>query len=103
MKFLFIWIAVFCIFLQIISAEDYFDELTLDAWEDYKSTFGKSYDTEFEEQYRMNILRRTRQKIARHNYKYEQGEVSYEMGINQFSDLLYSEFIEQFTLGDNFV
>lgn len=70
---------------------------------DFKSTFRKSYSSEIEEQYRIDILSETRRKIAKHNLKYEAGEVSYEMGINQFSDLLYSEFIEQYTLGNNFV
>ena len=98
-----ILIAVFSLFLGALRAENYFEELSLDAWEDYKSSFGKFYATEFEEQFRMEILKETRQKIAKHNLEYKQGKVSYEMGINQFSDLLYSEFIEQFTLGNNFV
>lgn len=34
------------------------------------------------------------QKIVEHNARFEKNEVSYKLGVNQFTDLLYSEVSE---------
>jgi hypothetical protein len=35
--------------------------------------------------------------IAKHNQRYALGLETYEMGINQFSDLTFEEFLQKFT------
>lgn len=46
-----------------------------------------------EENYRADIFRTNLRHINEHNAKYEVGEESYFLGINQFSDLTDEEFV----------
>ncbi|XP_075150006.1 protein CTLA-2-beta-like [Haematobia irritans] len=55
-------------------------------WEDYKSRFNKSYANADEETMRRNLVAATKKIIDEHNLKYEAGEESYSMGLNDFSD-----------------
>ena len=52
-----------------------------------QSTHGKSYSLS-EEQHRMQIFSKNREEIANHNTRFVKGEVTYSMGLNQFSDLV---------------
>lgn len=47
--------------------------------------FGKDY-SETENNQRFEIFSETLKTINEHNKKYEKGEVSYTLGINQFAD-----------------
>ncbi|KAJ8665127.1 hypothetical protein QAD02_006789 [Eretmocerus hayati] len=66
-------------------------------WQKFKSNFVKMYSNSIEEQLRMNIFMENYKMIAEHNAKYEKGLVTYELGINQFSDMLPEEFSEKYT------
>lgn len=55
-----------------------------------KDTYGKKYDPE-EDQRRFNIYCESLKKIQEHNKKFEAGEVSWSMGVNQFADLRAEE------------
>jgi len=60
-------------------------------WELFKSTHGKAYSVA-EEVFRMKVFLDNRDKIAAHNARFENGEVSFNMAMNKFGDLLTHEF-----------
>ncbi|CAH1174077.1 unnamed protein product [Phaedon cochleariae] len=61
-------------------------------WADFKKTHGKTYKSLREEKLRYNIFQDTLRQIAEHNVKYENGESTYYLAINQFSDMTDEEF-----------
>ncbi|XP_023173550.2 cathepsin L-like [Drosophila hydei] len=61
-------------------------------WETYKLEYEKSYESEDEELLRKLIFYDNKKKIDRHNMRYANNLESYEMGVNQFTDMLYKEF-----------
>lgn len=61
-------------------------------WNTFKTEYGKRYENENEEQLRRLIFRDNKEMIDKHNQLYIAGEVTYEMGVNQFTDLLSTEF-----------
>merc|ERR1712121_563390 len=63
-----------------------------DVWELFKTVHKKSYETEAEDLLRKEIFLNNVQKVEEHNQKFEAGEVSFKLGVNQFSDLIESEF-----------
>merc|ERR1712179_407656 len=60
-------------------------------WSLFKITHGKTYAAA-EEELRMTIYLQNRDMIAAHNARFEKGEVSYSMKMNQFGDMLPEEF-----------
>merc|ERR1712126_759464 len=62
-----------------------------DVWELFKTVHKKSYETEAEELLRKEIFLNNVQKVEEHNQKFEAGEVSFKLGVNQFSDLIERE------------
>nr|XP_023021654.1 trophozoite cysteine proteinase [Leptinotarsa decemlineata] len=64
-------------------------------WKNFKSEHGKSYPTPEEETRRFEIFKNNLNKIREHNERYDAGEESYFMGINQFADLTDEEFRNQ--------
>ncbi|XP_055296468.1 procathepsin L-like [Sitodiplosis mosellana] len=61
-------------------------------WEQYKVKHSKSYANDEEHDLRMNIFLQHRKKIAEHNKRFDEGLVTYEMGLNGFSDMTFEEF-----------
>ncbi|KAM8708762.1 hypothetical protein ACLKA7_015691 [Drosophila subpalustris] len=61
-------------------------------WEDFKLTHNKTYGTESQEQLRWRIFKANKEMIDRHNERYAAGQETFEMGINEFTDLLPKEF-----------
>ena len=60
-------------------------------YQDYVKKFNKSHKIkEFTE--REHIYYANLRKIIQHNEKYANGDVSYSMGINQFTDMTHEEF-----------
>jgi DNA-directed RNA polymerase beta' subunit len=59
-------------------------------WEAYKTTFKKTYSAE-EDERRKQIYIETKKRVEEHNEKFEKGETTFTMGINQFSDQLPEE------------
>lgn len=53
----------------------------------------KNYDSETEERFRMKIFMDNKHKIAKHNQLYENGIVTYKLGLNKYADLLHHEFV----------
>lgn len=56
-------------------------------WEVFKREHNKSYSDQDEENDRFQIFVETIKTIITHNDKHAKGEVTYKMGINQFSDM----------------
>ncbi|CAG9823016.1 unnamed protein product [Phaedon cochleariae] len=61
-------------------------------WADFKKTHGKTYKSLREEKLRYNIFQDTVREITEHNVKYENGESTYYLAINKFSDMTKEEF-----------
>lgn len=58
--------------------------MTIDSF-DLQTEHKKSYDAE-EDRERFEIFKANVKRIVEHNEKFERGEVTYTMGINQFAD-----------------
>ncbi|KAM7307130.1 procathepsin L-like [Ixodes scapularis] len=83
---------VVCFF--VVAANDVGDDANLKAeWEAFKAKYGKSYASEAEEHFRMKVYMKKRQEVSAHNEKYANGEVSFYLGMNEFSDLRQKEFV----------
>ncbi|RZC34145.1 Peptidase C1 and/or Inhibitor I29 domain containing protein [Asbolus verrucosus] len=66
-------------------------EIMLEKWEHFKVTHGKQYANIQEETFRKELFLKKLQHIEEHNEKYEQGLVSYRVGINKFTDFTEEE------------
>lgn len=58
-------------------------------------THSKKYRSEHEESLRFEIFRDNKHKIAKHNQRFLNGEVSYSVDVNKYADLLPREFAEK--------
>lgn len=56
-----------------------------------QKTHGKSYTGE-EDEKRMKLYFENKERVKQHNEAYEKGEVTFSMGINQFSDQVNYNF-----------
>lgn len=72
-----------------IQERQYTDKITLLY---FKEHHNKIYETYSEEQKRFTIFQRNVLNIEQHNVRYENGEESYFMGVNQYADLTSEEF-----------
>lgn len=61
-------------------------------WEEYKSKFNKAYSDDAEDKRRRERYIKSKQMVEEHNKKYENGEVTWKMGINHLSDLTEEEY-----------
>ncbi|CAL4205809.1 unnamed protein product [Meganyctiphanes norvegica] len=61
-------------------------------WREFKSTYTKEYASEEEEQSRFAIFLDNKRIIVEHNALYDSGEISWELGMNEFGDLTEEEF-----------
>jgi len=62
------------------------------AWSDFKLTHKKGYQNKLEEQLRFQVFQDNLKRIEEHNAKYNNGEVSYYLAVNQFADMTAEEF-----------
>ncbi|KAF6212413.1 hypothetical protein GE061_012935 [Apolygus lucorum] len=61
-------------------------------WESYKAKYGKNYESNEHESLRRTIYFTAKEKVQEHNARFEQGLVSYKLGLNRFADMLNGEF-----------
>jgi len=61
-------------------------------WESFKVEFNKNYVDESEDRLRMRVFQDNKKIIDAHNERLAAGKETYEMGVNQFTDLLAKEF-----------
>jgi hypothetical protein len=59
-------------------------------WEEYKQTYDKTYSTQKEDRYRERVWMSNVEVINLHNRNKER---TYDMGVNQFTDLTDEEFL----------
>nr|UTS56191.1 cathepsin L [Palaemon modestus] len=68
-------------------------------WENFKTTYEKSYANPLEEKHRMSVFLKKLKYIEEHNELYKRGEKTYYMKINKYSDLTHEEFLAMMTGG----
>lgn len=56
------------------------------------------YRSLVEERVREKIFKNNLRKISGHNRRYHNGDISYEMAVNQFADMTRDEFVDMLTL-----
>ena len=66
-------------------------------WEEYKIKFSKKYNDADHESSKRAIFTESKKKVAEHNQKHEKGEVTYTMGINQFTDMVSTNTVSVLT------
>ncbi|XP_048749301.1 procathepsin L-like [Ostrea edulis] len=68
-------------------------------WNLYKQEYRKQYLSETEESTRREIWEENLDYINQHNEKFNKGDKSYLMGLNEFSDLSHEEFVQKIAGG----
>ena len=64
----------------------------------YQANYFKKYDTEEEEAKRFSIFMKNKKFISEHNKKYEMGLESYELSVNEFSDMVMLNIIYTYVI-----
>ena len=68
-------------------------DVSVEEWDAFKAAHGKSYEGPVEEEFRKRLYMENKDYVAKHNRLAHKGHYSYFLKINQFSDLLHSEFV----------
>ncbi|CAH0720286.1 unnamed protein product, partial [Brenthis ino] len=77
---------------SVVSAVSFFD-LVREEWNAFKLEHKKEYESEVEERFRMKIFAENKHKVAKHNQRYERGQVSFRLATNKYADMLPHEFV----------
>ncbi|XP_063362564.1 cathepsin L [Cydia amplana] len=85
-------VAVLLCVVAAASAVSFFD-LVREEWNAYKMEHNKQYESKEEDKFRMKIYAENKHKIAKHNQRFEQGQVSFRLKQNKYGDLLHHEFV----------
>ncbi|XP_046977836.1 cathepsin L-like isoform X2 [Vanessa cardui] len=85
-------LAVLLVLVAAASAVSFFD-LVREEWNAFKLEHKKSYESETEERFRMKIYAENKHKVAKHNQRFERGQVSYRLATNKYADMLHHEFV----------
>ncbi|XP_055857230.1 digestive cysteine proteinase 1-like [Episyrphus balteatus] len=64
------------------------------SWAEYKAKFNKNYPDPAEDLRHHNIYCEKLAQINEHNAKFQKGESTFEMGVNQFTDMSAKEMTE---------
>ena len=83
----FVVFACFVFSAQAATTHDDDDGL-LEKWIEWKGKHGRNYSDNVEDRFRMSIFLENLKIIKAHNEMHEQGQMSYDMGTNEFSDLV---------------
>lgn len=86
MKVWLLWVGLFLVHVQA-------DETTFN---NFLVKYNKVYINSIEQTLRKTIFDNNLQKIEEHNKKFEQGLVTYKLGVNNFTDLTEEEFAARF-------
>merc|ERR1712168_379277 len=62
--------------------------------EEFKALHGRMYETVQQEQYRKSVFEDNQKFIDDHNARFENGEVTFTLKMNQFGDMTASEIVE---------
>jgi len=85
-------ILILCVVIS--TSHCYVTELDVikEEWQAFKLQFNRIYE-DAEDMFRMKIFMENKQKIAKHNQLFGQGNKSYSLRMNKFGDLLHHEFV----------
>ncbi|XP_063592112.1 procathepsin L-like [Penaeus indicus] len=61
-------------------------------WHNFKAEHGRHYASPQEERYRLSVFEQNQQFIDDHNSRFENGEVTFTLQMNQFGDMTSEEF-----------
>ncbi|KAK3929872.1 Cathepsin L [Frankliniella fusca] len=64
-------------------------------WEEFKTTHAKTYASPVEEAYRAKVFKENALRIAKHNERFDRGEVTFKVGYNQYADMHTHEITEK--------
>lgn len=78
--------------MQLLSS-DYFLFLLHSDWDQFKTTFNKTYADNQEETERQKIFLKNKDTIVAHNQLYEQGRETYSLCVNKFADWSADEYL----------
>ncbi|XP_034240439.1 cathepsin L1-like [Thrips palmi] len=67
------------------------DEEVANHWQKFKADHGKTYANEVEETHRVKIFKENLVNIAKHNERFDKGEVTFKVGVNKYADMLTHE------------
>jgi len=70
-----------------------FLDVSREEWNNFKAKHNKKYSDAGEEKLRYKIYLENRHKIAKHNTRYHQKDVSYKLELNKYADMLHTEFV----------
>lgn len=87
----------FCLVLVFLAVISKGSSSLYNDWEMFKIEHEKVFDDKSDEQFKYQVWLANKEFIDEHNKRYEDGEVSYTMAMNEFSDLTDSEFKEMYT------
>uniref|UniRef100_A0A034WKX1 Protein CTLA-2-alpha n=1 Tax=Bactrocera dorsalis TaxID=27457 RepID=A0A034WKX1_BACDO len=88
--------ALLLLLLMIVAAYSKFcveDDCSAQRWQLYKIEYKKQYNSNLEDAHRRIIFCKNLRMIDAHNERYKRGEVTFEMGVNQFADMSHEEFL----------
>lgn len=90
MPILIVLIGVVCVYSE-------YDNPNADPeYREFKRKYGISYRSKAKEQQKYAQFKIIKAKIEEHNARYDRGEESYTMGMNQFGDSTYEEAAEDY-------
>ncbi|KAG8293404.1 hypothetical protein J6590_016362 [Homalodisca vitripennis] len=75
--------------LLVVAEGVSFFEVVLEEWDLFKLQHNKSYSSDTEERFRMKIFMDNKNKIAKHNSRFEKGEVSFKLAMNHYGDMFH--------------
>ncbi|XP_043246021.1 procathepsin L-like [Amphibalanus amphitrite] len=74
------------------AADSWEQMVAFQEWYEFKETHEKAYGSEEEESFRLSIYNQNKKLVNDHNLRYELGQHSYKLKLNQFADLTASEY-----------
>lgn len=69
----------------------------------FQNDFNKSFASVSDEHFRMNIFAKNVEKVRLHNKMSEDGIVLFKMGLNQFADMTFKEFLKRNEVNEEIV
>ncbi|CAO1331081.1 unnamed protein product [Diamesa serratosioi] len=83
-------VALILTVILFVASESISNE-TLQEWNSFQIKFNKKYANEAEMRERLKIFASNHKVIVKHNLDYDSNDVSYKMGINEYTDMLPRE------------
>ena len=74
------------------AADNWEQMVAFQEWYEFKETHEKAYGSEEEEAFRLTIYNQNKKLVNDHNLRYDLGQHSYKLKLNQFADLTASEY-----------